>query len=380
MTKTVKLALSFIDDDIISYADLCKELFEMQYLSAKACNRMMSYLYANKQQEFAMLEREENIPNPQDLYGKSLKGYVYDKLKEAMPTSYSGNVSQTQAFVLSQFATDIKKGLLKGDVSLTNFRRNGALHMVNKAYSLFENDKGIGIELSLFNKPKSKELGLKTGKLSFMIPKVNKYQKSILLRMMSGEYKQGAASLSYNRKKKKWMIALSFTFDEKECTGENTLIVRLDSEVLMRLQVKNESTQKLLKMKEYDDIVPGLEELQHMQKKMFAMRKAYGNATRIASANNVGKGYKKRAEKLLELGNKEARFRDTFNHKISRYIIDIAKRYNCGLIQLEDFSKIENVAFGDWTYYDLENKIVYKAKENGIDTMEVTTADNESAV
>ena len=30
----------------------------------------------------------------------------------------------------------------------------------------------------------------------------------------------------------------------------------------------------------------------------------------------------------------------------------MAQRYDCGLIELEDFSETENVAFGDWTYYD----------------------------
>lgn len=373
MTKTIKLALSFIDDNLISYADLCKELFNMQYLSAKACNRVISYLYADKQQEFIMKDNGLEIPKSKDLYGKSLKAYLYDKIKEIMTSSYTGNISQTEAFVESQFATDIKKGLLKGDVSLTNFRRDGAIHLRNKSYTLMNTDKGVGVKINLFNREKAKSLNLKTGQMTFLLPKLNKYQKAIIERMMSGEYKQGAASLTYNKKKKKWMLAMSFTFEAKECTGENTLIVRLDSEVLLRLQVKNESTQIIQTMKRYDKIVPGLEELQAMQHKMFALRRAYGNATRIASANNAGKGYRKRAEKILALSDKESRFRNTFNHKISRYIIDIAKRYDCGLIKLEDFSKTENAAFGDWTYYDLESKIIYKAKENGIETLETTT-------
>ena len=129
-------------------------------------------------------------------------------------------------------------------------------------------------------------------------------------------------------------------------------------------------------MDKYDDFVPGLEELQSVQKKMFAMRQSYGNATRIASANNYGKGYKKRAAKILELGKKESRFRNTFNHKISRYVVEIAKRYDCGLIELEDFSKTENAAFENWAYYDLESKITYKAEEEGIKTIETTTDKN----
>ena len=375
MVKTIKLALTFIEDDCISYKQLCQELFEMQYLSAKACNRVMSFLYADKQQEFIMKEAGEDIPTSKELYGKSLKTYLYDKMKEIMSTSYSGNVSQTEAFVENQFTTDIKKGLLKGNVSLTNFRRDGAIYISNKSYDFIQTDKGIGVKINLFNKGKSNTLGLRTGQISFLFLRMNKYEKDIVERMISGIYKSGAASLTYNKKKKKWMLGMSYTFKEKERTGENTLIVRLDSEVLFRLQVKNGPTETI-QMKGYDDVVPDLEELQAVRAKMFALKRAYGNATRVASANNLGKGYKKRAEKLLALSDKEARFRDTFNHKISRYVVEMAKRYDCGLIELENFSKTENAAFCDWAYYDLENKIIYKANEDGIETIETNTEES----
>ena len=375
MTKTIKVALSFVDDDVLDYKTLCKELFEMQYLSSKASNRVMSWLYADKQQEFIMHDNGDNIQTAQEMYGKSHRAYVYDKMKEIMTTANTSNVGQTATFVESQFSTDMKKGLLKGNVSLTNFKRNMPIYLHNRSYNLIETDKGIGVVISLFNKDRKKELGMKFGYVEFAIPRVNKYQKAILERMMSGEYKQGMSAITYNERKKKWMLSMSFTFDAKESTGQNTLIVRLGTDVLLRLSVRDGATQTLQKMGRYDDIVPGLEELQAVQKKMFAMRRSYGNQTRIASDNNCGKGYKKRAERFLALGKKESRFRDTFNNKISRYVVEMAKRYDCGLIELEDFSKTENAAFGDWTYYDLESKIVYKGEEEGIKTIETTSKD-----
>lgn len=373
MVKTIKLAISLIDENKISYKDLCEELFQMQYLSAKACNRVMSYLYADKQQEFIMKDANMDIPTPKEMYGKSRMSYINDKLKEIMTTSYSGNISQTRSFVENQFSKDVKKGLFKGNVSLTNFKRTGAIYLHNKSYKLFETDKGIAVSISLFNKTKSKELGLKTGQIRFLIPRINQREKDILKHMLSGEYKQGSASLTYNKNKKKWMLAMSFSFTPQESTGQNTLSVRLGSEVLLFLSAENEGTQKEIRMGRNDQYVPGLEELQTVRAKMAAMRRIYGNATRIASDNNCGKGYKKRAEKLLQLHDKEKRYRNTFNNKISRYIIEIAKRYDCGLIKLVDFTKTENAAFGDWTYYDLANKISYKAEEDGIAVMETNS-------
>lgn len=168
---------------------------------------------------------------------------------------------------------------------------------------------------------------------------------------------------------------MSYTFTPEECTGENTLNVRLGEEVLLRLTAKKGETE--LRMKPYDKVVPGLEELAAVRKKFKELRRTYGNATRIASDNNCGKGYRKRADKLLKLQDKERHFRDTFNHKISRYIVDMAQRYDCGLIELEDFSETENAAFGDWTYYDLQQKITYKAQEKGLEVMEVSSKKEE---
>lgn len=376
MTKTIKLALSFLDEDIIPYSVLCKELFDIQYRSAKISNRIMSYLYANKQQEFIMQDNGDSIKTENELYGKSLSGYLYDKMKNELPSLYTANIGQLKSFIENQFSKDIKKGLLKGSVSLTTFKRNMPIYLHNKSYQFIETDKGIGVVISLFSREKRKSLGMKTGQISFLIPRLNKYQKAIINQIISNEYKQSAANLIYDTKKKKWMIAVSFSFKPKECTGQNTLIVRLGTDVLLRLRVIDGKTKTLQKMDKYDDFVPGLEELQSVQKKMFAMRQSYGNATRIASTNNYGKGYKKRAAKILELGKKESRFRDTFNHKISRYVVEIAKRYDCGLIELEDFSKTENAAFENWAYYDLESKITYKAEEEGIKTIETTTDKN----
>ena len=114
MVKTIKLAISLIDENKISYKDLCEELFQMQYLSAKACNRVMSYLYVDKQQEFIMKDANMDIPTPKEMYGKSRMAYINDKLKEIMTTSYSGNISQTRSFVENQFSKDVKRDCLRG--------------------------------------------------------------------------------------------------------------------------------------------------------------------------------------------------------------------------------------------------------------------------
>ena len=70
------------------------------------------------------------------------------------------------------------------------------------------------------------------------------------------------------------------------------------------------------------------------------------------------------------MGRKYNNFRDTYNHKVSRYIVDVAIKYRVGLIQMEDLSGFseqqQESLLKNWSYYDLQQKIKYKAEENGI--------------
>lgn len=160
MTKTIKLALSFLDEDIIPYSVLCKELFDIQYRSTKISNRIMSYLYADKQQEFITRDNGDPIKTESELYGKSLSGYLYDKMKDELPSLYTANIGQLKSFVENQFSKDIKKGLLKGSVSLTTFKRDMPIYLHNKSYQFIETDKGIGVVISLFSREKKKIIGI----------------------------------------------------------------------------------------------------------------------------------------------------------------------------------------------------------------------------
>ena len=74
------------------------------------------------------------------------------------------------------------------------------------------------------------------------------------------------------------------------------------------------------------------------------------------------------------LTDKVGNFRDTTNHKYSRYVVDMAIKHNCATIQMEDLSGITEDAnrfLKNWTYFDLQTKIEYKAKEVGITVIKI---------
>ncbi len=94
-----------------------------------------------------------------------------------------------------------------------------------------------------------------------------------------------------------------------------------------------------------------------IQKNTIFSRSAHGRVRKLQKVNNI-KDY-------------ESRFRSTFNHKVSSEIIKCAINWGCGQINVEDLSLItreakDNRVLRNWAYYDLLNKIEYKAKKYGI--------------
>lgn len=116
-------------------------------------------------------------------------------------------------------------------------------------------------------------------------------------------------------------------------------------------------------------------ELIKYRQKLEKRRKELSIASKWASDNRTGHGYKNRMKSVNRVGDKYNRFKDTFNHKVSRYIVDLAVKYNCKYIQMEDLSgfteqQTESL-LRNWSYYDLQEKIKYKAKENGIEVITI---------
>lgn len=92
---------------------------------------------------------------------------------------------------------------------------------------------------------------------------------------------------------------------------------------------------------------------------------------RYCGEGRIGHGTKARVDAVYKAGDQIASFRDTINHRYSKALIEYAVKNGYGTIQMEELSAIqENLGFPRrlryWTYYDLQTKIINKAKEHGI--------------
>lgn len=375
ITKCIQLAIDYIDDKI-DKKEFNNILKDIQYKTWLGCNKALTnWFYKDNNdliQKYIGIEQKDK-----EFYGCSFENYLKQNLmKPIMNGIDTGNIGQTMQFVKKRYNTD-KKEIFKGNKTLTNFKRDIPIFISNRQYNIIETDKGLGVKISFFNLEKLKELGIKKGdRLKFLFPKIDKSSRSILRNILGGIYKQGSMQITYNKKKKKWLCAISYTFTPKEKELNENLVMGIDLGItkVATMSIYNKETEDFLPMKFMERTIDGTE-LIHYRQKIEARRKSVLVSTKWSSDCRIGKGYKNRTKNVSAIGDKYNRFKDTYNHKISRYIVDLALKYGVKTIQMEDlsgFSESQSESLlKNWSYYDLQNKITYKANENGIEVIKV---------
>ena len=390
MIKVTKVEIKIAGHDKARTNEIMNAISDVQYSIYKALNKCMTFLYADTNQKLLSKNMGIEIPRDDERFGKTMQAYMQDVAKTEMPTAHSNLVCTTAAAARAQFTKDKSKGLLKGNVALSTFKRNAPIK-ISGCYIKFRTEHGRRyVTLPFFNSHTAKALGLKTGQIEFEIVKPSGDIKATLNRIELGEYKLAESCVNRNSKGK-WMLSLSCKMEAQTTNSHNILGVDIGIHNMLALAVYDPETTQYKRLS-YREALVGYEmfeefgkqiknrtlkgiyeqgNLEDYRNKMFRKRRSAGIATRLS---NGGKGYKKRNKKLLKLRDKERNFRDTRNHQLSRYVVDEAVKHECSLIQIEDLSgitKTENRYMKNWPYYDLQNKIQYKAAEKGIEVIKI---------
>ena len=81
-----------------------------------------------------------------------------------------------------------------------------------------------------------------------------------------------------------------------------------------------------------------------------------------------GKGRKDKLSRLDDLKDKKANFAKTYNHQLSKKIVDFAVKHSVSAIHMENLTKdgFDDRLLADWSYYQLREFVTYKAKRCGI--------------
>ena len=323
-----------------------KFIRDSQYAQYQGLNLEMSILSS------AYLESNRDIKS--DIFKEAQKSLtnsnpIFDNIGFGTGIDTKSAITQR---VKKDFKTSLKNGLAKGERTITNYKRDYPL--LTRGRDLKFQYKDDDIIIKWVNKIQFKVV-LGSGKI-----KENKIELQYTLhKIIDKEYKVGQSSLQFDRNNNLILnLNLDIPYNPKNETVEGrTLGVDLGIKYPAYMCL-NDDTYKREHIGSIDDFLRIREQMQDRRRKLQHDLKFIKG----------GKGRKKKTQALDRLRDKEKNFATTYNHMISKNVVEFAKKNQCEYINMEKLTKdgFNNKILRNWSYYQLQQYIEYKAEREGI--------------
>ncbi|MGN0595607.1 MAG: RNA-guided endonuclease TnpB family protein, partial [Hominimerdicola sp.] len=220
MTKVIKLALICEHYDkegiLIDYKDVYKILWDLQKQTREIKNKSIQYCWEYNNFTSDYYKKYNQYPNEKDTLSYTLVGYVNDKFKTGNDL-YSGNCSTTIRGTCGEFKNS-KKDFMKGTKSIINYKENQPLDLHNKTIRFEYIAGNFYVYLKLLNRNAYKKYNFANSEIKFKVLVRDNSTKVVLERCIDNIYSISASKLLYNKKKKCWMLNLSYSFDNHSVT------------------------------------------------------------------------------------------------------------------------------------------------------------------
>ncbi|OPX43867.1 putative transposase DNA-binding domain protein [Ruminiclostridium hungatei] len=336
-----------------------KVLRDIQYDTRQIMNRTIQYCWEWQGYSSDYKIAKGEYPKTRETFGYSdMRGYAYDKLKSIYQRLNTANLTTSITRAVQRWKTDTKD-VIRGDKSIACFRADVPIDLHNKSMNIEKSDDGYIVALSLASNIYKKELDRNSGQFSVLINEGNKSNRDVLDRCIAGQYKISASQIL--REKNKWFLNLSYSFEISKPDKSRDNILGIDVGIVhpVYMAVYNSPARRSISGGEIDNF---RKQVQKRIKELQLQGKQCGEG-------RIGHGIKTRVKPIEFAKDKVANFRNTINHKYSKAIVEFAIKNGCGIIQMEDLKGIntDNVFLKNWTYYDLQQKVKYKAELEGIE-------------
>lgn len=309
----------------------------------KAMNQYMSALYMAEIEKISKEDRKELNCLYQRI-STSKKGSAYS-LDIQFPKGLQTPSSLSQK-VKKDFDKSCKDGLLYGKVSLPNYKLTSPL-LVHVDYIRLRTtnphrDCGIYHEydshndlLYALNKEKEPKIRIKfANDIVFKVVFGNKRQRtqelrSVFKNIFEENYIIQGSSIQFNKTGKKIILNLSLSIPKKEIKLDENVVVGVDLGLVIPAYCAL-NTNYFIK-----------NPIGNKRDLLFERTKIQNQKRRLQSAlscTSGGHGRKKKLQKLDYYSNHEKEFVRTYNHMVSKRIIDFAVKHNAAYINLEDLS------------------------------------------
>ena len=180
-----------------------------------------------------------------------------------------------------------------------------------------------------------------------------------LLRVYSGEYKYCGSSIQFDKTGKKIVLNLSLEIPQKECNLNENIVVGVDLGIkvpaVCALNVNPYAREYIGSV---DDFLKIRTQIQNQRR----------NLSKQLKNTTGGHGRTKKLKALDRYTKRERNFVKNYNHMVSSRIIKFALKNNAKYINIECLKgyDTDKKILRNWSYYELQQMIIYKANKYGI--------------
>ena len=369
MAKVAKLKI--VKPTNVDWSVFGELMRDLDYIGWKIKNRTITRYH-----DLVTKELEYNNENEKRMNGEKRKEvYGYSSYESVIVNEIKGDYAEygLHSEILPGLVKEavqaykkVQKDMMRGSATIPTFKRGQPVPVRSRQIKILDKDK---LSISLVNKNGGESRGVpkKGNSYSFevAIASKKKYAKEIMNRFISGRYELCDSRIEKDGKDVYLQLVYKDT-EVKQYAVDKDTILGID------LGISKAVTMAVSGSPKYDFIEGG--EIEAFRKRTEARRRSIQNQLRYASENRKGHGRKTLLKPLEVLSSKIENFKDLTNHRYSKYIVDYAIKNGCGTIQFEDLTGINNASsfLANWSYYDLQTKVEYKAQDAGIEVVMIS--------
>lgn len=328
---------------------------ELNYQTWKAANRIVTEQFFND--SVMQKIREANPGATSDglkeifnsFFGCSVKNTTYRISRKEFPDLPSTVATTLNSEVVSVYGKE-KPEVYRGQRSIRNYRLGLPIPFQSAAVKM--DQSGIVFMKERFN---------------FRLGRDRSNNRAIIQRILDGEYKFCDSKFQLKNKKVFLLLAVNIPDEKPPLDPDKIVGVDLGIKVPAYLGLNAGPARYA---------IGSAKDFLSVRLRLQAQRRELQKNLKYTEG---GKGRKSKLKRLDKLEKRERNMVKTMNHKISKDVVDFALKQNAATIHIEDLSGFGGDAQKDfflrnWSYFELQEMIKYKAKKVGIIVKKVNAA------
>ena len=332
-----------------------------QYAQYQACNLLMGQLMSEYYKYNRDIKNEMFKEKQKEICKNS--NPLFKEIEFATGVDTASAVTQK---VKQDFSTALKNGLAKGERTITNYKRTNPLITRGRDlrfYHEYENyneflEKLYSKELDVYIKWVNKIVF----KVVFGNPHRSHELRSVIQNIFEENYLVQGSSIEIDDKE--IILNLSLSIPKQELELDENTVVGVDLGIAIPAVCGlNNNNYIRQSIGSKDDFLRVRTQLQAQRRRL----------QKSLKSTSGGHGRGKKMKAMDRLADRERNFVKTYNHYVSKNVVDFAVKNKAKYINMEDLSGFDSSEFilRNWSFYELQQFIIYKASKYGIEVRKI---------